>query len=146
MTIILDIDGVMNTTPPWKKCELLEDGFMSFNENSVKNLNYLIHKTDAIIALTSSHKDSFTCAQWIAIFMRRGIHIDMINKADTKENRYAEVVDYLDGLRDDYIIIDDDKSLNDLPIDVKEKLFITNSLTGLDSEVVEKIMNYVNGK
>lgn len=67
MTIILDIDGVMNTTPPWKRCEILDDGFISFNQESVNNLNKIIKKTDAMIALVSSHKDSFSCSQWLLL-------------------------------------------------------------------------------
>ena len=42
MFVLLDIDGVLVTTPPWKSVELLSDGFMKFNETAVKNLNLLV--------------------------------------------------------------------------------------------------------
>jgi hypothetical protein len=56
MTILLDIDGVLFTTPIWQQVEILKDGFMKFNENATDNLALLYHKTKANIVLTSTHR------------------------------------------------------------------------------------------
>lgn len=42
MKNILDIDGVLVTTPGWKRPEILADGFIKFNEKAVQNLANLL--------------------------------------------------------------------------------------------------------
>lgn len=46
MTILLDIDGVLVTTPSWKSTEQLSDGFMKFNENAADNVAILFKETN----------------------------------------------------------------------------------------------------
>ena len=50
----------------------------------------------------------------------------------------------------DFVIIDDDKSLNQLPANLKSHLFLTSPLIGLDNsiaeKVIEKLVSYNNYK
>ncbi len=64
MTILLDIDGVLETTPPWKHPEMLDDGFMKLNENALKNLSILHKKTNASIVLTTTHRINYDIDQF----------------------------------------------------------------------------------
>jgi hypothetical protein len=45
---------------------------------------------------------------------------------------------------DNFIIIDDDKSLNDLPFDIKRKLILTSPLIGLNENLAEKAIEALN--
>ena len=45
--ILLDLDGVLITTPPWKQDELHDDGYSNFNYLAVDNLNKLLSIADA---------------------------------------------------------------------------------------------------
>lgn len=53
MTLLLDIDGVMVTTPGWQRPELLQDGFMKFKEQAVINLSSLLRATGAHIVFVN---------------------------------------------------------------------------------------------
>ena len=57
-------------------------------------------------------------------------------------NRKDEIVNYLNAhpLIENYLIIDDDKSLNDLPNSVKQKLVLTSSLIGLTQENADRAL------
>jgi HAD domain in Swiss Army Knife RNA repair proteins len=63
MTILLDIDGVLVTTPSWRTTEILSDGFMKFNEAAVTNLRRLITETNADIILTTTHRITYSIGQ-----------------------------------------------------------------------------------
>jgi hypothetical protein len=43
MTILLDIDGVLEMTPIWRPVEIHSDGFMKLNEKALENLS-ILHK------------------------------------------------------------------------------------------------------
>jgi hypothetical protein len=43
-----------------------------------------------------------------------------------------------------FIILDDDKSLNDLPTEVKNHLVLTSPMIGLTEELVEKSIKLLN--
>jgi HAD domain in Swiss Army Knife RNA repair proteins len=89
MFILLDIDGVLVTTPSWKSVELLTDGFMKFNETAIQNLNFLCQNRFVEIVLTSTHRISYDEDVWKEIFAFRGLYfnqISKINKASTIEN------------------------------------------------------------
>jgi len=57
-------------------------------------------------------------------------------------NRKDEIVNYLNAhpLIENYLIIDDDKSLNDLPNSIKQKLVLTSSLIGLTQENADRAL------
>lgn len=135
MLVLLDIDGVMVTTPSWKRPELLDDNFSRFNERAVMNLSRIISETDATIVLTTSHKSNFSIPEWKNIFQRRGLNvtsIEKLNDNNNHSNRKDEVLNWLSSRNEEnYVIIDDDKSLYDLPSDIKNKCVITSPLIGL---------------
>jgi len=136
--ILLDIDGVMETTPSWKKVEFLDDQFPAFNRQAVANLQKIISETNASIVLTTSHKSSFSIPQWKTIFSKRGLPVNSIARLDDNTNhltRKDEILNWLPGnYNQAFVIIDDDKSLNDLPADIKQKCVITSPFLGLNHE------------
>ena len=141
MVILLDIDGVMVTTPPWQKPEVMFDGFMAFNRQSVSSLNYLLSVTRASIILTSSHKDKYSGTVWQRIFANRGIHntrisiLENLPRPNNQKVTRAEEIFWWVNTRvnnEPFVIIDDDTSLNDLDYRIKARCVITKSLIGLD--------------
>ena len=139
MLIFLDIDGVMLSAAGWKPAENLEDGFSAFSNRAVDCLNHLTQNINASIVLTTSHKSRFTLEQWNQIFLSRNLSVHIFDKLDDNLkslNRKDEILNYLNAHPqiENYVIIDDDKSLNDLPHSIKQKLVLTSSLIGLTQE------------
>jgi hypothetical protein len=136
MFILLDLDGVMVTTPPWKQVEELDDHFSKFSPKAAGNLQRIITETEASIVLTTSHKSRFSNKEWKDIFHKRGVLVHSISKlSDNTENlsRKAEILNWLEKeVHDNFVILDDDKSLYDLPSFAREKCIITSPLIGLD--------------
>ncbi|HEX8428070.1 HAD domain-containing protein [Hymenobacter sp.] len=85
MTILLDIDGVLVTTPMWRKVELHEDGFMMFNERAAKNLAHIINQTKSSITLTTTHRVTYSIEQWKILLQTRGIFPSYISKINEIE-------------------------------------------------------------
>ncbi len=149
MKFFLDIDGVMVHANPHKRVELDEDGFYKFNKIAVDTLNSVISPDgeDELI-LSTSHRFRFNVIEWLNIFQTRGINAKNISILDIpiqhKYNRKSEIIDWIvrcNLTADDIVIIDDDKSLNELPINLKERLVLTNSYTGLNSSTdLKKIL------
>jgi DNA-binding LacI/PurR family transcriptional regulator len=138
MLILLDIDGVMVQAASWKPVEILDDGFTSFNARAVSGLQRIISETNASIVLTTSHKSKYNLAQWQEIFKKRGITAT-INKLDDNKNyltRKEEIINWANDNKhsNQFVIIDDDKSLNGLPNNLKEKLIQTSAMIGLNDE------------
>ena len=61
-------------------------------------------------------------------------------------NRKDEILNYLNAHPEieNYVILDDDKSLNDLPESIKQKLVLTSSLIGLTQENIERAIEILN--
>jgi DNA-binding LacI/PurR family transcriptional regulator len=138
MLILLDIDGVMVQAASWKPVEILDDGFTSFSARAVSGLQRIISETNASIVLTTSHKSKYNLAQWQEIFKKRGITAT-INKLDDNKNyltRKEEIINWANDNKhsNQFVIIDDDKSLNGLPNNLKEKLIQTSAMIGLNDE------------
>jgi hypothetical protein len=151
MLILLDIDGVMLHANPWKRPEILDDGFMAFNLQATKALNQIIQSTDCEIFLTTSHKDKFNIKEWKAIFSLRGIVLKNISivKSPLGLNRKDEIIQwYANNSDKNFIIIDDDKSLNGLPDSLKHKLIQTNPSIGLTNDLanlaISKLKRNIN--
>jgi len=148
MTILLDIDGVLVTTPSWQKPEFLPDGFMKFNDKSVKNLAFILDKTKASIVLTTTHRVYHSIDNWKTLLANRGIvssEITIINNKTSLADfadRATEIKEWVDlyGDNNKYVIIDDDSSLQDLPMAIKRNWVKTNPLIGLDDEATDKVM------
>jgi hypothetical protein len=143
MLFFLDIDGVMVPSKAWKAPEFLEDGFPAFSSIAVHTLNSLLTEEDTII-LTTSHKSKFTIDEWKSLFERRGIAI--VKLKSLPENglnltRKDEIITYLsvNVINENYVIIDDDTSLNDLPVFIKKHLVQTVAHIGLTKAHIEAI-------
>jgi hypothetical protein len=138
MLILLDIDGVMVQGTSWKPLEILRDGFPNFTKKAILSLQRIISETNGSIVLTTSHKSTYSLAKWHKIFKNRGIDV-FVEKLQDNTNALSRKEEILNWLRqnpkiEDFVIIDDDKSLNDLPSNIKERLVLTSSSIGLNDE------------
>ena len=149
MTILLDIDGVLVTTPSWQPTEQLSDGFMKFNQAAVENLAVVYKETNASIVLTTTHRINFDEAKWKDIFRTRGLNFQTITKLNNKTkidqlaDRATEIREWVEqnGQNENYVIIDDDSSLNGLTDDIKERWVSTKQLIGFDKDAKVKTLN-----
>ena len=150
MLVFLDIDGVMAPAKSWQRPDLLEDGFVQFSTKATRVLqNLLDHFTDSTIILTTSHKSRFSLSHWKSIFERRGLRVNEIKSLNDNtdfQSRKDEILNWLDSndVQEDFIIIDDDKSLNDLPKFYKDRLILTSTLVGLNESHWAQIQAIVN--
>lgn len=148
MTILLDIDGVLETTPSWRKAEIHSDGFMMLNEKALENLSILYRRTNASIILTSTHRIKYDETKWKEIFKNRGLNFETISKLNNKTeisqllDRGTEIKEWVEkeGMNVNYVIIDDDLSINALPDDIKQRWVSTKSTIGFDKEALEKAL------
>ena len=136
MYIFLDIDGVMVHAIPHKKVEFESDGFYKFIPEAVERLNSILNEGDEII-LSTSHRFLYNLTDWERVFSSRGIKkvkISRIHLPVEELSRKEEILFWMSEKElkcEEIIIIDDDKSLNDLPSEYKEKLILTNPYIGL---------------
>lgn len=150
MLIFLDIDGVMVPAKSWQRPEILEDGFVAFSSKAVQVLKEMLSQnTSASIMLTTSHKSRFSHSEWIEIFQRRGLNVNQLNSlVENTEllSRKEEILNWfnINEIQEDFIIIDDDKSLNDLPKFFKDRLVLTSSLVGLNESHWADIQDIVS--
>ena len=143
MLFFLDIDGVMVPAKGWKSPEFLDDGFPAFSKKAIQTLQKLISEKDTVM-LTTSHKSKFSIEEWKNIFKNRGINVEKIKTLPANIgnlSRKDEIVNWFSGnsVDDNFVIIDDDKSLNDLPDFLKDNLIQTSSHVGLTEEHYEPI-------
>lgn len=149
MLILLDIDGVMVQAKSWSPPPALEDGFSVFTTQAVSALNAIIEASNADILLTTSHKGRFSISEWESIFSIRGVKVNSIQRlsSDSAEiNRMEEISNWYSSNKnvDDFVIIDDDKSLNGLPNYLKSRLVLTQPLIGLTSGHINKVVRILN--
>jgi hypothetical protein len=148
MLFFLDIDGVMVPAKSWKSPEFLNDGFPAFSSKAISALQSLISEEVTII-LTTSHKANYSIEQWKDIFKNRGINIEKIKALPenfNNHNRKDEIMNWfnINDVTEDYVIIDDDRSLNELPDFLKENLVQTSPHIGLTEEhskIIKSILN-----
>ena len=148
MLIFLDIDGVMVPAKSWERPELLDDGFPVFSSRATRVLQNII-SDDATVMLTTSHKSTYTIDEWKTIFEKRNIRITnlkSLNKNIYNLSRKDEVLNWfnINEINEDFVIIDDDKSLNALPLFLKDNLILTSSLVGLTDQHLEEIKSILN--
>ncbi len=143
MLILLDVDGVMVPANSWKKPEFHDDGFAVFSSKSASALQKIITETGATILLTTSHKAKYDIAEWQHIFELRGIKVKRINSLLSNSleiNRKDEILNWYQSKHkptESFVIIDDDKILNELPSKLKNNLVLTSSNVGLTDELAE---------
>jgi HAD domain in Swiss Army Knife RNA repair proteins len=138
MLIFLDIDGVMVPATSWKTPQNLEDGIPMFTQRATDALNSLI-SNDTIVILSTSHRTRFTNSEWKKIFERRGLKIAELSSLGPNNDfkkRKDEILGWfnINHVVGDFVIIDDDTSLNALPKNLKEHLILTSPLIGLTPE------------
>jgi hypothetical protein len=141
--LLLDIDGVMVPAKSWERPELLSDGFMKFSDSAVSVLRSIISENVTVV-LTTSHKSRYSLEKWKMFFSNRGLVVEsLIKLADNNENisRKDEILKWFDenDSVNDFIIIDDDKSLNELPGYLKRNLIQTQSTVGLTFQHLSEI-------
>ncbi len=153
MVVLLDFDGVLVTTPSWKPVEQHSDGFLTFNEQAELNLIRLISETGASIVLTTTHRITYSVEKWKEIFNNRGIPVEIIEKVNSRQtigemlSREIEIKEWIDKFGSDrnYVIIDDDLSINALPKEIKNKWVMTKSMIGLDHDSTIKAIKLLRG-
>lgn len=148
MLFFLDIDGVMVPAKGWQRPELLNDGFPAFSSRATAALQRLISEAVTVM-LTTSHKSKFSIEEWINIFKNRGINIEKIKSLPENHSnlsRKDEIVNWfnINNVDEHFVIIDDDRSLNELPVFLKEHLIQTSPYIGLTEEHSEAIKSILH--
>lgn len=145
LKILLDIDGVMVITPTWRQPEFLTDGFMAFDKHCAENLANLLEQNPAEIVLSSTHRIHYDEATWQILLANRGIRVSHVSKINAVtcygdfQPRDKEVLAWVDNNPyEKFIIIDDDKSLRNLPDNIKKFWIETQFLTGFDKTALER--------
>jgi HAD domain in Swiss Army Knife RNA repair proteins len=135
--IFLDLDGVLITTPRWKIDVIHSDGYSDFNKTNVQCINQFFSCVEAELWLSSSHRTTKNLAEFDQIFANRNIHkkIDgFLPISRIKKSRFQEINSFLkqNTIRN-FLIIDDDQSLNDLKSNRKGFWVKTSPLIGFNS-------------
>ena len=139
--LILDLDGVLITTPTWKSDEIDTDGYSKFNHQCVKNLNKFLSEFEFEIWLSSTRRTVKTLEEFNDIFKNRNIEKSIngfVPEYKDCMTRKDEVLRFIkEHKTSNFLIIDDDKSLNGLDEKYKKKLVLTELLKGFDMEKLE---------
>lgn len=146
-TVILDLDGVLITTPSWRACNILADGFSQFNDTAVEHLNVFLSNINAELWLISDRRKSYTLDEFKVFFYNRGIRCELNGLVPNYGNisRKEELERFVeDNKLNNFIIIDDDNSLQDSTY--KDRWHRTYPLIGLTNEINEKIKILNNDK
>lgn len=150
--IFLDLDGVLiNPFPAWKPDVEDRDGYARFNPECTANLRALLEAYPALsIVISSSRRVGKSLEELEAIFAFRGIENKIIGKIPEPGGHYLsraeEITQYIEqqGLRH-FLILDDDRSLLQLPGAYAPYLVLTEYRTGFDEACLEKAMGIVEG-
>ena len=141
MMLLLDIDGVMVPAKGWLSLPIAEDGFVKFTDKAILNLKRIIYETNAAIVLTTSHRSRYSVPQWKDIFSLRGIEALIFKLEDSKLSKKEDILKFIkDNQPENYVIVDDDTFLNDLPKTIKERLVLTRPMIGLNEEITDSIL------
>ncbi len=94
--------------------------------------------------LTTSHRNRYTIAEWKELFRQRGISIEklaILPNYGKGIRRKDELMNWfnVNGINEDFLILDDDKSLNDLPQYLKQNLIQPVAHIGLTRDHLEEI-------
>ncbi|AFM02597.1 hypothetical protein Fleli_0092 [Bernardetia litoralis DSM 6794] len=140
--IILDLDGVLITTPTWKADEIDFDDYSKFNKKCVENFNILTENLDCELWISSTRRMNKTLKQFREIFSNRNIEQEIkgfLPVTDYQTPRIKEIESFLENkMIENYIILDDDSSLHNLKEESKKYWVQTNLLVGFSLEKVEE--------
>ena len=133
--IILDLDGVLITTVPWEADKMHEDGYSDFNPICVTNLNRIIKDTGYDIVLSSARRKEVERIVMNGYFRNRGVSKlikDYVPIYKEASNRREEIEMFLEEHQpENYLIIDDDKSLSGASEEIKSNWIQTYLMTGI---------------
>ena len=140
ITLFLDLDGVLITTPIWKPDPMDTDGYSMFNLNCVKNFNDLLKTHSFEIWLSSTRRTAKTITQMNSIFHHRGItqtiH-DYLPQYPIEYSRKDELETFIkENNIENHLIIDDDKSLRSFSN--QDRLILTEYHQGFDVNKLEE--------
>ncbi len=95
-------------------------------------------------SVSSPSNSTFTNSEWELIFKTRGIiaKTEILEPNHENLNRKAELLRWFTKrlIKESFVIIDDDKSVNDLPEYIRSRAIVTSGTVGLVSDqVVEAI-------
>lgn len=148
--LILDLDGVLITTSPWKADEMDSDGYSVFNVECVQNLNSLLELAKFDIWLSSTRRTVKTLQEFNAIFEHRQIKQSIegfLPEYTNCNSRKDEVIEFLNEKNpSNYLIIDDDKSLNDLNTIMKTNLISTDLVIGFNNQKFELARQWIKAE
>lgn len=151
LKILLDIDGVMVITPTWRQPDFLADGFMAFDSQCANRLATLVTQTQADIVLTSTHRIHYDEKTWQTLLANRGIITHNVSKVNQVtrfvdfKSRDIEITDWVNHHpTEKFIIIDDDKSLRNLPDSIKDVWVETQFLTGFNDTAFNTAQQIIN--
>ncbi len=144
MEILLDFDGVLITTPSWRKVARLDDGFLAFNPQCACNVAEVVAHYSAEVVLTTTHRIHYDNQTRQQLLANRGIITHKVSKINEVKhhfeigNRCDEIMQWVEQQANtNFIIIDDDKSLNNLPPTIKYKWIQTDFMLGFTDELKE---------
>lgn len=145
--ILLDLDGVVIITPPWRQGEFGDDNFSLFDNSIVDNLNELFYEVDAEAWLISDRRKGYTLEQLNTFFKNRGIIKELSGLVSVYENgitRLEEMKRFLEEKQiENFLIIDDDASLQDMAEEQKSFLVKTSPLIGFNQEKLNEAKNKI---
>lgn len=136
--VILDLDGVLITTPNWKPDSIHTDGYSDFNKKAVGCFNKLMDGTKAELWLSSSRRKFKTVKEFNEIFANRNIKppiVGFLPVLEYKSSRKEEIIHFITNQQiDNLLILDDDSSLEALDNVLKKYWVKTAPLIGFDEE------------
>lgn len=137
-TLILDLDGVLITTPSWKTDKVHADGYSDFNTSCISNLNELLSLHNFKIWLSSTRRTKKSIAEFNAIFKNRNISqkiVGFLPVYDDCNSRKEEVEKFiLENNLTDFLIIDDDKSLKSMKQEYQNRIISTDLTIGFNKD------------
>ena len=145
--LILDLDGVLITTPSWKPDALSSDGYSDFQQSAVSNLNQLLDSAMFEIWLSSSRRTQKSLKEFNNIFANREINqaiSGFLPELPIKSSRLDEIQNFIKTLDSgNYLIIDDDKTLGGLAPEQKNKWIQTEPMIGFSDEKLAEALQKV---
>lgn len=146
--IILDLDGVLITTPTWKADEMDSDGYSTFNKKCVENFNILTQNLDCELWISSTRRMNKNLQEFREIFFNRNIKSEIkgfLPKGNYQISRLTEIEGFLSHKPiNNFLILDDDSTLYNLEAKYKRFWVQTNLIIGFDSEKLKEAQEIID--
>jgi hypothetical protein len=145
--VILDLDGVLITTPPWRQDEMCEDNYARFKSDAVNNLNVLLNEADAELWLISGRRKRKSLEEFNIIFKARNISKELSGMVPVYFEYIPRIEEFKDFINDEsiknFLLIDDDTSLDGLEEDLKNFWVKTHPMIGFSKEKLEEALQKI---